>query len=299
MMTKRITSLLLVMLMVSIAASAQLLWKVTGNQLQHPSYLFGTMHQIDGSFIDSIDGLGDVIKSVDGVWIEIEKDKLLNPEALSTINGMMMAPADSTLSQLLSPEGMRIVAGVVDKYFNGMVSMKAIEQLKPAAIITQLEAVQLLQVDKSLKLGNPDNMLDAAVQTRAAAAGKASHSLETVEFQARLLFGYPLNQQAADLLEFCKADDKVVELIGQLVSAYKKQDLDKILRIMEDREVGGSSPQEMERTIYARNRNWVKTLVPVMQQGSVLVAVGAGHLPSSQGLIALLRDAGYTVEAVK
>ena len=177
--------------------------------------------------------------------------------------------------------------------------MNAIEKLKPAAIMTQIEALQLLQVDKSLKLGNPDNMLDAAVQTRAAAAGKASHSLETVELQARLLFGYPLNQQAADLLEFCKADGKVVELIDQLVSAYKQQDLDKILRIMGAPEMGGSSPQEMERIIYARNRNWVKTLVPAMQRGSVLVAVGAGHLPSSQGLIALLRDAGFTVEAVK
>ena len=114
-----------------------------------------------------------------------------------------------------------------------------------------------------------------------------------------MLFGYPLNQQAADLLEFCKADGKVVELTDQLVSAYKQQDLDKILRIMEAPEMGGSSPQEMERTIYARNRNWVKTLVPAMQRGSVLVAVGAGHLPSSQGLIALLRDAGFTVEAVK
>lgn len=292
-------SMLLALLMMSITTSAQLLWKVTGNQLQHPSYLFGTMHQADGSFIDSIAALTDVINRVDGVWVEIEKDKLLTPEALSYINSMMMAPPDSTLSQLLSAEGVKIVAGVVDKYFNGMVSMNAIEKLKPAAIMTQIEALQLLQVDKSLKLGNPDNMLDAAVQTRAAAAGKASHSLETVEFQARLAFGYPLNQQAADLLEFCKADGKVVELIDQLVSAYKQQDLDKILRIMEAPEMGGSSPQEMERTIYARNRNWVKTLVPAMQRGSVLVAVGAGHLPSSQGLIALLRDAGFTVEAVK
>ena len=292
-------SMLLALLMMSITTSAQLLWKVTGNQLQHPSYLFGIMHQADGSFIDSIAALNDVINSVDGVWVEIEKDKLLTPEALSYINSMMMAPPDSTLSQLLSAEGVKIVAGVVDKYFNGMVSMNAIEKLKPAAIMTQIEALQLLQVDKSLKLGNPDNMLDAAVQTRAAAAGKASHSLETVELQAQLAFGYPLNQQAADLLEFCKADGKIVELIDQLVSAYKQQDLDKILRIMEAPEMGGSSPQEMERTIYARNRNWVKTLVPAMQRGSVLVAVGAGHLPSSQGLIALLRDAGFTVEAVK
>lgn len=85
-------SMLLALLMMSITASAQLLWKVTGNQLQHPSYLFGTMHQADGSFIDSIAALNDVINSVDGVWVEIEKDKLLTPEALSYINSMMMAP---------------------------------------------------------------------------------------------------------------------------------------------------------------------------------------------------------------
>ena len=126
-------SMLLALLMMSITTSAQLLWKVTGNQLQHPSYLFGTMHQADGSFIDSIAALTDVINSVDGVWVEIEKDKLLTPEALSYINSMMMAPPDSTLSQLLSAEGVKIVAGVVDKYFNGMVSMNAIEKLKPAS----------------------------------------------------------------------------------------------------------------------------------------------------------------------
>jgi uncharacterized protein YbaP (TraB family) len=36
-----------------------------------------------------------------------------------------------------------------------------------------------------------------------------------------------------------------------------------------------------------------------MQKESTFFAVGAGHLGGAQGVIALLREAGYTVTAIK
>ena len=36
-----------------------------------------------------------------------------------------------------------------------------------------------------------------------------------------------------------------------------------------------------------------------MADKSTLIAVGAGHLPGDKGVLSLLRQAGYTVEAVK
>ncbi len=51
-----------------------------------------------------------------------------------------------------------------------------------------------------------------------------------------------------------------------------------------------------QKRIYA----W-KALLPRLSRGVLyaLVAVGAGHLPMGEGLIELLRQAGYTVEPVK
>jgi uncharacterized protein YbaP (TraB family) len=36
-----------------------------------------------------------------------------------------------------------------------------------------------------------------------------------------------------------------------------------------------------------------------MPENSLVVAVGAGHLPGKKGVLNLLRQAGYTVEPVK
>ena len=52
------TILLLVTLITTFSFSqAQLLWKISGNGLKHPSYLFGTHHLITIQFLDSVPGL--------------------------------------------------------------------------------------------------------------------------------------------------------------------------------------------------------------------------------------------------
>jgi uncharacterized protein YbaP (TraB family) len=47
--------------------------------------------------------------------------------------------------------------------------------------------------------------------------------------------------------------------------------------------------------LYNRNMNWVKQLKTIMKAESVFVAVGAGHLVGTKGLIALLKKEGYKV----
>jgi uncharacterized protein YbaP (TraB family) len=40
-------------------------------------------------------------------------------------------------------------------------------------------------------------------------------------------------------------------------------------------------------------------LIPMMRQQSTLIAIGSGHLPGNEGVIALLRAAGFIVEPEK
>jgi uncharacterized protein YbaP (TraB family) len=48
-----------------------------------------------------------------------------------------------------------------------------------------------------------------------------------------------------------------------------------------------------------RNKRWVESFEEMEGEKSSFIAIGAGHLPGKEGLIELLREEGYTVEAVK
>ena len=48
-----------------------------------------------------------------------------------------------------------------------------------------------------------------------------------------------------------------------------------------------------------RNEEWMKNILPMIHEDSSLIAVGVGHLIGVNGLIAKLRDLGYSVEPMR
>jgi len=293
---KRLFVIVSTMLLVTLASQAQLLWKVNGNGLGRPSYIFGTHHMAPSSMIDKIPSMEQAIEGCDIVVGEVEKDSLMSPEVQARMAQYMMAPADSTLDKLFSPEDYQIVETVFNKYFGSMgVKLSQMNSLKPSAISTQMQAMQAIKYFPNF---NATDLIDAAVQTRAKDAGRPSVGLETVQEQIDLLFNSPLSEQAEGLLEACKQDDHFQEQSVALADAYMNQDLDKLFAIMTDATTG-SSEEAMDALIYSRNRSWVEKLKVMMPERACLVCVGAGHLPGEQGLLQLLRNAGYTVEPMQ
>ena len=292
---KKILALLIIAIIATFA-QAQLLWKVTGQDLAKPSYLFGTHHFISGNFIDSIPGLPQVIDEIDQVYVEIQSKAMDAPEALQLMSAAMMAPQDSTLDKLYSADGLKIIDDVVKKYFGIFgIGIDKFYMMKPAAVMMQL---QVIQSTTAIPNFNPLNLIDKAVEKRCTDKGKIANSLESVGFQTDLLFNAPLNEQASDLLEMCKNDSKVEEMAKVMVDDYKHQRLEKLLEAMSDKDLGGNDEEDLKRLVYDRNRNWIPTIMQAMKQGSILVSVGAGHLPGPQGVIALLRAQGYEVTPI-
>ena len=295
-MTMKRLSLILAVLLLAVAAQAQLLWKVSGNGLGRPSYIFGTHHMAPATMIDQIKGMDQAISACDVVVGEVEKDSLTSPEVQARMAQDMIAPLDSTLDKLLTTEEFSIVEKVFDKYFGAMgVKLSQMKNLKPSAISTQMQAMQALKYFPSF---DATNLIDVAVQTRANDAGRPSAGLESVQEQIDLLFNGPLMEQAKGLVESCKQDEFFQVQSAALVDAYMAQDLDKILTVMTDATMGGSD-EAMDALIYNRNRAWVVKLIEMMPERACLVCVGAGHLPGDQGLIQLLRNEGYTVEPIQ
>ena len=83
-----------------------LLWKISGNGLEKPSYLFGTIHMIcnDGGLSIS-DSLKSAIRNADQVYLELDMDNMF--ELMNVVTKMKMN-GDTTLADLLSPEEYRL-----------------------------------------------------------------------------------------------------------------------------------------------------------------------------------------------
>ena len=288
-------SLILAVTLLAFAGQAQLLWKVSGNQLGRPSYIMGTYHFAPSSMMDEIPGMEQALKGCDIVVGELKAADLNDPASQAMVAQALLAPADSTLDKLYSPEDFRVITQTFNKYFGGMgVKISQMNSFKPMAIITQMTALQSL---KYFPENNPNALIDNAVQTRAEEMGRPSEGLETIKDQLDLLLNAPISTQAQVLLETCRQDDGYQLLSAALAEAYIHQDLDKILEVINGDAKDGDIVNEV--LVYNRNRKWVENLVKIMPERSCLVCVGAGHLPGDKGLLQLLRDRGYTVEPMQ
>lgn len=295
---KKLILSLLVAAFAPVASHAQILWKITGNSAKETSYLLGTHHLAPLSMLDSIAGFNDALAAVNAVAGEVDMAKM-NAEAQSLM-GHMLAPADSTLTALLAPAQADSLTTVLQKYMGPQISAAQMAPLKPAAVATQLALLETMAtMPEAAQALAEGKQLDSEVQVRALALDKQIIPFETAEEQMSILMGAPLAKQARLLMEAVKQslDGTASESARKLTDAYLAQDLAAIAElIFSEKEM---EVEDVERLIFARNRNWAASLSGILPERSVLVAVGAGHLPGDEGLISLLRKQGYTVEPVK
>ena len=269
--------------------SNTLLWRISGKNLAKPSYLFGTMHMLCGDDIALSDSLKAAIKTSDNVYLELEMDNLF--EMMGAMQHMNMK-GDTTLADLLTKEEY----AKVKKYFevnSSMLPFSMLESFKPmlaASLIAE-------QQTKS----SCDNMvaMEQLIMKEARSADKKIKGLETMNYQLAIFDKIPYQLQAKQLYQMISQSTDTAESSGliALTNAYKSQQLEKLEEMMVKDDMGIKNFTEL--LLYKRNENWTKKLGEIMIDQSLVVAVGAGHLPGKRGVINLLRQAGYKVEPVR
>ena len=74
---------------VAFSANAQLLWKVSGNGLNQPSYIIGTHHLAPFSIMDSIAGLKKAMNETQQVYGEMKMSEMQSPATLEKMKKAM------------------------------------------------------------------------------------------------------------------------------------------------------------------------------------------------------------------
>lgn len=294
-MNKKIGILLLgVLTILASRVDAQILYKVESPSGKKTSWLLGTHHFAPLSAVDSIKQLPEIVKSVDALYGEIDMQFLKNPAALMGMQQKMVAPVDSALNRVLSVEQLDSVRVVWDNLTAGAIPLDMLYGMRPAVVSAQLSA---LLSAKALPELNPLEGIDATMQERARQRDIPVLGLETVDFQVDMLYGNPIAEQARELMKTVREIGDAEQKAVALSKAYIAHDIDSIYESMTEME--DTNPGETERLIYSRNDSWVKILTDEMAHKSLLVVVGAGHLPGPRGVIEGLKTNGFKVTPVE
>lgn len=291
---RKILALLLTFAGLFSAASAQtakrapessLFYKISGKNLQQPSYIYGTIHIICPNEMFGMEKLNGYIDQTEGLLMELDLD---NPAELQSMAAGLAMPNGKTLKDFLTEEK---YAKVDEMFKNNLgVSVENFKNYKPFML-----SVMISTSPKSIGC-TPPGSYDMSFTQTAIAKKKPVEGLETAAAQYEKMDKKPIEKQAEELYEMALNPQKSIDEFKQLITVYKSQDTEKLFTIM-DGQLGDAGFQKV--MLDDRNTDWIPKIEKAIAEKPTFIAVGGGHLGGKSGVISLLKAKGYTVEAIK
>ena len=271
-----------------------LLWRVSGNGLTNPSYLFGTHHGIPVSFLDRVYGWREAFERTEQTVGEL--DMRYMAELQMQVMQRAMMPQGVTYESLLSEEDIALLNSKLISLMGA--GLAQFGGMSPA-ILTQHISVALYQrYFPEILTGQS---IDAYFQEKAIARSRPVRALDTPEFQIYALFEVnSIERQAELLMCVIRHYEMAIEQIHRLHAMYHAFDINGLYALSIELQNSACPPTDEERNALTRNRplRCIDQLSAIINEKPSFIAVGALHLPGEYGLIEGLRRAGFTVEAV-
>lgn len=258
-----------------------LLWSVSGNGLRSPSYIYGTIHMICPDDFSLSTTIQEKVDAAKAIYLELDMD---DPTMMMKMANLSIMK-NHALKDLLSEKDYIILSTYVKDSIG--LPMMLFNNMKPLLLMSALYT-------KVVPCVTPKSYEQEFMQL-AKQQHKEIKGLENIEDQMGVFDQIPDSAEAQMLVEMITTMPKQRAEFAKMVIDYKHQDLDALAaKINETPEWKGFEDVMLTN----RNKNWIPVMKAAMQLGTQFFAVGAGHLPGETGIIALLRNAGYTVEPV-
>jgi len=260
-----------------------LLWQLSGNGLVKPSYIYGTIHSICQDDLYVSDKLESSFSKCEKLVLEIDID---DPEMGKKLHKLSYNQNKENLkSRFKDPKDLEIVNDFFIETYG--VGLDNLGTLKPFALLSMI-------LQKSLDCNSPQSF----ERTFEDMAGKLEIEilgLETIEEQVALFDDVAIEDQLEWLVYYTKNRDELKNGMNDMISLYKKEDLEGLSELISKY----PEYQQIEgKLLIERNRKWIAKIEQFAAETPTFFAVGAGHLPGDEGVLNLLKKAGYKVEAV-
>lgn len=264
-----------------------LLWKIEGKNLQKPSYLFGTIHLIPKEKYLFNTVMNKAFSEANEIVLELDMNEMSDIGKMMEIFNMAKMPNGMTLRDVLSEEDYNFVR---QKYEALGLPFMMFENMKPLFLSAMGEDMSMNPLDDGYV------SYEMLLTEKANEQNKIISGIESVEEQMAAVDSIPLTTQAQLLMESLRS--KETTGFDDLVELYLQQDVEALQQEI-DTENDGVGSNYMKFLLEDRNHRWINRMEEKMKKHQVFFAVGAGHLGGEQGVINLLRRAGYILTPVK
>jgi len=272
--------LLFVGLSSPVLAEQGLFWKAD-SKTAHPIYLFGSIHTDDNRVTDFSPSVLAALKSVDAFMMEADAPQ--DPRILQS--------QDVDLKTSLSPKELEQLYALADFH---VMHREAALRTKPWLLAVVFDS------PRPLTPYAQDNLLMRLAEDN----GKEVQGMESAAEHFAVMDSLTADEQLAFLRKVLKRSHQVkVRDYERLIKAYLKGDANKLAAL--NAQITGSllpTPlwEKMRvKLLDERNAVMAQRILAKAQDKSLFVAVGASHLAGPTGLIAALKQAGYTLSVVK
>ncbi len=265
-----------------LAQDHSLLWEIGGNGLTQKSYLFGSL-----KFMGSKEYYVPIAVSnkLDEVK-QFATENLMEHHTRHELNKAMHLPKGDRLSNHMAADDYARMKklfqdklNIPESGFDGRFG-----HLIPLAV-----SINMTRLAQNEPFRYPDiELLNDAKKRKKKITG-----LEDSGREAEALHNYPIDEQVTALLHSVDNLDEQRSEFLRLEGAYHTGDLMTVFKYtLHPTE---NNPHFLEEFYYKRNLEWVPRIEAQIRSRATLVSVGVSHLEGDQGLLALLREKGYTL----
>ncbi len=272
-------------------------WRIS-RQDREPSYLLGTLHLTDKRVTTLSPVIKEAIVSSKVVALEVAD---LSPQATATAiaqaRNLVIFTDGTRLDRLLSPEEFEAAKKQLSSI--GLPAIAA-PVLKPWVVSMAL-AVSTCERNK-IKSGQL--VLDSTIAALARKNNIPVVGLETIQSQLKAISSISIPEQIKLLRTSLAYVDRANDLAETMITLYQNRRIGLALPLQSylAREAGievDKFGEFQNKLLIKRNREMRVKALPLLANGGAFIAVGALHLVGETGLVALFRDAGYTVTPIE
>ena len=289
---------------VVVTSNAQLLFRISGNGLNEPSYMLGTIHSLSGLLLDSIPEYQEAESQCQQMYVEQKRSATTMVISLGEQDGKQGQqevdyPDGKNIFDFIDEESADIL---VEKYKNEMAvnlfdtTWKSLWKITPATFQYLLTSRFLTQYRKN---GVMDMYLMKRVQERGWNVGQLDDERMKLNDLADSQEKQPqtIEEQADTLMAFLKDyEGRKQQMLKDYETTYN------YWRTGDYEGFVGYNIQKVTPYpgVYRdRNEKWLPRMMAAMREKPTMFVFGSGHLIGEHGIVEMLRASGYEVEQVK
>lgn len=260
-------------------------------------HLIGTLHTNDERMGAVIDRLTPALSKADAFYFEItQQDMDAFEQDLANDFSPVMITSGPTLIDLMTDEDWTALsATLAERGIPGWMAAK----LRPWFLSMMLGIPPCLMETPDFARG-----MDKRLAEVAEAHGIPQRSLESIGELMAMFDSHPIEEQVQSLVRLAGALQAGDDQLTTMANAYLEEKHAEIIQMakIQGLEASGLTPEEFDeewkgfedQLLIQRNNNWMDRILELQDQ-TVVIAVGAGHLADSYGLLNQLQEAGYTL----